>query len=371
MWTSLRFYEDSVIAWVAGQLKKVKAAFGQEVRGGANYSCHPFYYPSVAYYVKWFRGRAADFGRHSEYFWQAGQAGPMVNGYVAEHFRAGMRFEPEALHRQYTMPHSPGNTEASFLRTAFTHLAHGAKLLDFFGIGMNETFTENHIAHRDHDRYRQIRDITHSLGLVEDVWLESRVVPSRVGLLVSESTERWDFAEVAEPRAGRAVHGERFRSVRLAFHIERLGIWKALTFFGESPDLLIEEDLTAERLEPYDFLYVVGDSLPIASVATVGAWVSRGGSLFATSGAGSFDIYRKPQAEWGHLLGVERRDVELRDAFFRPRQELPFLSPLGSLRLGASQASMPIVASRESLEPRRRISAARHLPRRAAGGHLA
>src|SRR5207253_3214519 len=153
-------------------------------------------------YVKWFRGGAADLGRHSEYFWQVAQAGPMVNGYLAEHFRSGMRYNPRAVLRQYTMPHSPGDTDASFLRSGFTHLAHGAKMLDFFGIGLNETFTENHIDHRDRERFRTIRDVTHAVGLVEDLLPDSQVVSAPVALLVSDSTERWDFAGIAQDSAG-------------------------------------------------------------------------------------------------------------------------------------------------------------------------
>ncbi len=181
---SLLFYEDTAIRFVAEGMKDVKKALGQEVLCGANYSCHPFYYPHSTMYVKWFRAGASDLGRHSEYFWQVAQAGPMINGYIAEHFRAGLRDNPNGVLRQYTMPHSPGNTEANFLRSAFTHLAHGATMLDFFGIGMNETFTENHIDHRDRARYRALRDVTHAVGLVEDLLPKSRPVASPVALLL-------------------------------------------------------------------------------------------------------------------------------------------------------------------------------------------
>ncbi len=116
---SLLFYEETAIRFVAGGMKDVKKALGEDVLCGANYSCHPFYYPHSTMYVKWFREGAADLGRHSEYFWQVAQAGPMINGYIAEHFRAGMRDNPNAVLRQYTMPHSPGNTEANFLRSAY------------------------------------------------------------------------------------------------------------------------------------------------------------------------------------------------------------------------------------------------------------
>src|SRR5439155_24095364 len=98
-----------------------------------NYPGHPFSYPTTTMYIKWFRDGAADMGRHSEYFWQVAQPGPMINGYFVEHFRAGLRYHPRGMIRQYTMPHMPGNTDTNFPRTAFSHLAHGAKMLDFFG----------------------------------------------------------------------------------------------------------------------------------------------------------------------------------------------------------------------------------------------
>src|SRR5262249_54547311 len=152
---------------------------------------------------------------------------------------------------------SPGNTNASFLSSAFSHLAHGATMLDFFGIGMNETFTENHIDHRDHSRYKALRDITHAIGLAENLLPQARALPSPVALLVSETTARWDRAGIAPDQAGHAVFGPNFRKTRLHFHLERLGLWSALTFLGVSPDLLLEEDLTAKGLQDYKVLLVV------------------------------------------------------------------------------------------------------------------
>ncbi len=91
---SLLFYEESAIRFAADGAKAVRAELGEDVLCGANYSAHPFYYPHSTMYIKWFRGGAADLGRHSEYFWQVAQAGPMVNGYVAEHFRCRHARQP-------------------------------------------------------------------------------------------------------------------------------------------------------------------------------------------------------------------------------------------------------------------------------------
>jgi hypothetical protein len=346
---SLLFYEETAIRFAAEGAKAVKAALGEDVLCGANYSCHPFYYPHSTPYVQWFRGGAADLGRHSEYFWQVGQAGPMVNGYIAEHFRAGLRDNPRGVIRQYTMPHSPGNTEANFLRSAFTHLAHGATMLDFFGVGMNETFTENHIDHRDHARYRALRDVTHAVGLVEDLLPRSRPVPSPVALLVSASTERWDLAGIATDFAGHDPFGKDFRKTRLHFHLDRLGIWTALTFLGVSPDVIVEGDVNAKGLKGYKVLVVVGDCLPPDLVPALEEWVRGGGVLLATANAGRYDAYREENGKLPELFGLKDRSTEERATFLRPRQELPFLKPLGTVK--GEGWEMPQLATFERITP--------------------
>jgi hypothetical protein len=355
---SLIFYEDTAIAFVARGAQAVREALGDHVLCGANYSCHPFYYPHTTTYIKWFRKGAAELGRHSEYFWQVGQAGPMINGYIAEHFRAGMRNNPRAVLRQYTMPHVPGNTDASFLRSAFSHLAHGAKALDFFGIGMNETFTENHIDHRHHHRYRAIRDVTHAVGLVEDLLPASRALPSPVALLVSESTERWDWAGIARDRAGHDLFGANFRKTRLHFHLERLGLWEGCTFQGVSPDLLIEEDIEPKILKDYRVLVLVGDCLPPQLAPVVENWVRQGGVVLATANAGRYDPYRQETSAFTRLFGLEKRHTEERATFLRPRQELPYLKPLDNVILNReegkgekSTVKMPGLATFERISP--------------------
>jgi hypothetical protein len=346
---SVLFYEETAIRFVAEGMKEVKKALGADVLCGANYSCHPFYYPHSTMYVKWFRDGAADFGRHSEYFWQVAQLGPMINGYIAEHFRAGMRDNPNAVLRQYTMPHSPGNTEANFLRSTFTHLAHGATMLDFFGIGMNETFTENHIDHRDHARYRALRDVTHAVGLVEDLLPKSKPVASPVALLLSASTERWDFAGVATDSAGHALFGPNFRKTRLNAHLDRLGLWTALTFQGASPDLIMEEDVSAKGLKDYKVLIVVGDCLPPSLAPAIEAWVRQGGVVLATANAGRYDPYREPTSVFEKLFGLQDRKSEERTSFFRPRQELPFLQPLD--QIGCPGGALPQIGTFERITP--------------------
>jgi hypothetical protein len=247
------------------------------------------------------------------------------------------------------MPHSPGNTDASFLRSCFSHLAHGAKMLDFFGIGMNESFTENHIDHHDKSRFRSLRDVTHCVGLVEDMLPSSRVVPSEVALLVSESTERWDHAGIATDRAGHDHFGPNFRKARLHFHLERLGLWKACTFLGSTPDLLIEEDVNEKVLKGYKVLILVGDHWPDALVSSVESWVKAGGVVLSTAAAGLNDPYGEKRDLYDKLVGLKNRKTDQKTTFLRPRQELPFLEPLGTM--AGKGWKMPVLATHERAEP--------------------
>ena len=290
------------------------SALGADVLCGANYSCHPFYYPHSTMYVKWFREGAADLGRHSEYFWQVGPG-------RADDQRLRRRAFPRRHARQPQRPccaSTPCRTRRATPTPAscappFSHLAHGATMLDFFGIGMNETFTENYIDHRDHAALPRLRDVTHAVGLVEDMLPKSRPVPSPVALLLSAEHRALGLRRPS-PRtsAGHDLFGPNFRKMRLNAHLDRLGLWTALTFLGASPDLLIEEDVNEKGLKDYKVLVVVGDCLPPSLAPALEAWVRKGGVVLATANAGRYDPYRAPTPVFEKLFGLESRQSEER-----------------------------------------------------------
>jgi hypothetical protein len=347
---SLKFYEETAISTVADQAKAIPAALGSEVLYGANVAAHPFYYPEIARFLKWFRKTpegdyAANFGRHSEYFWQVGQPGPLINGYIAEFFHSGMRDNPQATNIQYTMPHAPGNTDADFIRTAFTHLAHGARGLDYFGIGLNSAWTENYIDFRYPSRYAAIRDVNRAMATIEDILPTSRPVPSKVALILSDSTERWDFAGIANDRAGLDVFGDDYKKTRLSYHQDRVGIYYALVHNSHPPDLLIEEDVQSGKLKNYDVAYWVGDCAQSQTVKALQNWVQAGGKLVATAGAFRFDEYRHDAPEGLKLLGLKSAQLNEQTRFFRPQIEMPHLKPLDEVN------GMPALATTDDVTP--------------------
>ncbi len=343
------FYEEIAMAFASEGARKVKAAFGQDTLCGCNWSLHPLYLPSITRTMNWFKSGAADFGRHSEYFWQVGQAGPLVNGFIAEHFRAGLSNRNGGVLRQYVMPHALGNTDKDFLRTGYTQLAHGATMLDFYGIGLNETFTENHIDHRQISRYRAIKELTHAVGFAEDLLPEAKSVPTKAALIVSGSTERWDMAPVTRDRLAADWAGASVRKVKMHHHMDRLGIWTGLTLLGSSPDILTEEDCTSAKLKDYKLVVLVGDSLPASLAPTLKGWVSSGGTLVATAGSGRFDAYKDRHDAFHSLLGLESRAVENTNTYLRPRPDLAFEVPHDFV--AGEGFKIPCFATREQLTP--------------------
>ena len=352
---SMRFYEDTAIETVSTQASALPKVFGPDILYGANYLAHPYYYPRIAPYIKWFRPTstgnvAANFGRHSQYGWQVHQPGPMVDGYIAEHFRAGMRDNPRALLQQYVMPHAPGNTDESFWRSSMSHLAHGARALDFFGIGVQSSDTENYIDFRSPSRHAAVRDVTRYIATIEDILPQSQVVPSKVALILSESTERWDLAPVTADRAGSAVEGvagigANNPRVRLSYHQERVGLYYALINANHAPDLLTEADVQNGRLKDYAVAYWVGDCAEGKTVSSMSFWVENGGHLVATAGAMRFDEYQKPVAIGHELLGIAQSDLNEATRFVRPLIELPRLRPLDDVN------GMPALAVLDSITP--------------------
>jgi hypothetical protein len=135
----------------------------------------------------------------------------------------------------------------------------------------------------------------------------------------------------------------------MAYHIERVGLWEALTFAGVSPDLVVEEDLREDRLKGVKLLFVVGDSMPLESVPALEQFARNGGTIVATAGAGRFGTYREANPAMEKLLGISSRKLEEKDRFFRPLQEMQFLKQLGTVT--GEGWKMPALAIQEQIKP--------------------
>ena len=176
---------------LAAQSVRLREAFGDDIVYGPNYSPHPFFWPEEALFVQAFRRGAINRASHSDYWWQVGELGPQMTGFILDTFRCGLRDRTGVI-QTFAMPHSPGTTDADFRRTAMTSIAHGAKALDYFQVTPEQANTENYIAHDDLSRYLTVRDVTYEIGAVDDLIADGRLRGASVAILLSESTDAWD-----------------------------------------------------------------------------------------------------------------------------------------------------------------------------------
>ena len=105
------------------------------------------------------------------------------------------------------------------------------------------------------------------------------------------------------------------------------------TFQGASPDLLIEDDVNAKTcFKDYKVLVVVGDHCLTRLVPAVEAWVKGGGVLFRRRRPGCVIPIASRCEPGDKLAGLKGRKTDRGATFLRPRQELPFLEPLGTIK---------------------------------------
>jgi hypothetical protein len=148
--------------------------------------------------------------------------------------------------------------------------------------------------------------------------------------------------------AGHNHFGGDFRKTRLHFHQERVGLWTALTFAGATPDLVTEEDVIGKKLKGYKLLVLVGDHWPREMVKALEEWVKAGGVALATAGAGQKDEYGQGYDDFHKLAGIKNVKTAMKDTFIRPRQELPYLKPLATVKY--QDGEFPCLATQETFE---------------------
>jgi hypothetical protein len=347
---SRRYIVGVTLERLAAASGKLREAFGNDIVYGPNFSPHPFFWPDLALFVQAFRRGAINRATHSDYWWQAGELGPQMGGFLLDTFRCGLRDRPGVI-QAYAMPHSPGTTDADFRRSVVTSIAHGAKALDYFQVTPEQANTENYIQHDDLSRYHTLRDVTYEVGAVDDLIADGKLRPATIGLLLSESTDLWD--RVTAGTADGLVPDDADDFPSTAYNTERKCLWTALRHAQMPVDIVVEDDLMDGSASRYRALFMAGDRLSRAAAAALSAWVRDGGTLISMAGGGFRDEYDEPWEAMLPVFGLRGQSLDKKTTFIRPRIELPRLQPLDTIatRANAEDIRVPAVAFRQHLDP--------------------
>lgn len=297
---------------------------------GANYSPH---YPQEHLYLgevhKWvsvFRQEGMTLPWGEDYIWQVPVASPQVNNINLDLFRAGLRGNPDGRILYYVMPHMPNNTPDQWRRLFYGALAHGAKIINLFEFRpVHVAYTENHVD--EPEMYAAVLRGFRELGVMEDLIQGGRVRQAETALWFSETADIWGDNHGSFAAAKRALY--------LAIRHQQLPL-----------DFVVEPDALDGTLDQYKVLYLTDPHVSSAASAKIAAWVEKGGTLFATAGAGMLDELNRPNKVLRELLGVEQTALEIPEdkQLIWIKQDLPFAEPIDQVD------GMPVMAVRSRLK---------------------
>jgi hypothetical protein len=331
-WSQL-FGADRDIQKLSQRTAIVEKVLGPGVYTGANYSPHPQYWPHFGQWVRAFRKRGMTMPWSEDYIWQIPEMSPQVTGYLLDVLRSAGKPEKMLIH-YYTMPHWPGNTPKDLTLSFYSALAHGNKVLNYFAAVPIYDYTENYISWEATEMWKAIRDLTHDIGLAEDIIREGRVRPSEVAILLSHPTDIWE-----------AVKGSS------VYNFERKNIYYALRHAQVPLDFITEDDIIDGSASRKRVIYFVGAHLRRAAAGKLREWVANGGILFSVAGGGFLDEYNQPMDVLAPVYGVRSQSLTVTEKNLWAKQLFQWLRPLARFSYPGAASKLPAFIARQEIEP--------------------
>ena len=288
---------------------------------GANYSPHPHYWPHYFQWIELFRQRAMTMPWSEDYIWQIPVTTQQIMGYIVSAFRCAAQKHNLPIY-MYVMPHTPGNTPASFRRAFYVDVAHGAKYFDFFSpVPTSISYTENNMLPESIDMYRAMYDVIHEAGMFEDLVFPGKVRPAEVAILMTGTSDIWNRSTL--------------------FNAERQHLYLALRHSQIAVDIVAEDDIVEGGLKNYKALYMADTHLRSDASRALHEWVEAGGLVFATAGAGMWDENNQPNRVMEKVLGVAQTKLETSTNYLFGKDNLPRMAPMDTIRYKLSRHALP------------------------------
>lgn len=288
---------------------------------GANYSPHTNYKPNYFQWIDVFRQRAMTMPWSEDYLWQIPVTSQQVIGYIVSALRAGARKHGLPIY-MYVMPHTPGNTPASFRRAFYADVANGATLFDFFEpMPTAMCYTENSMLPESTDMYRAIYDVVRDAGLFEDMVIKGKLRQPEVALLMSGTTDIWHNTSV--------------------FNAERQHLYMALKHAHIPLDIISEDGILEGDLKDYKAVYIADTHLRSDAGKKLYEWAKEGGVVFATAAAGLLNEYNDANLWMQRLLGIVDQKVDMQISYIHGKDNLPRLQPIDVINYKTTRHALP------------------------------
>jgi len=235
--------------------------------------------------------------------------GPEVSGYIVDMLRAAARPAQLPVGQYIICNHVP-----TLDQRAFSALMHGARTLHFYCYGPYYAFADGMVS--DNLEVQRVLGRTLRDVAAADRYLyPARGEAAGVAILYGKSHEIW--------QQDSAVGTER-RSLYLACQHAHIPV-----------DMVSEEDIAEGILGGYRALYLTESNVQRSAAARIVEWVSAGGVLQMSPGAGMADEFDEPMPELLALAGVKVAGVEKPKGDYREHYGIPHQQPRGEVALAA------------------------------------
>lgn len=145
-------------------------------------------------------------------------------------------------------------------------------------------YTENHVS--SNEMYATVLRSFRELGLFEDLVQDGQLRSGQAALWFSETGDIW-------------------HDTRGSFGAGKRTLYAAIRHQQVPLDFVVEQDALDGTLSAYKVLYLTDRHVSATAAKKIADWVRRGGTLFATAGAGMYDEWDRPNTVLRELLGVD------------------------------------------------------------------
>ena len=202
---------------------------------------------------------------------------------------------------------------------AYSLISQGITGLDFFALCITEC---NAIGYPE--MLKAIKEISYTVGDVEEYLIGAKVKPAKVALGWSSTTDIWD-ASIPEEAFPPFTAGNNI------YPMERHCLYYALRHNQIPVDILSEEDLIDGYLKNYKVYYLVGDHLRKEAAEAIKDWVKEGGILVSVAGGGFYDNFNQPLDTLKEVYGIKTERLNKITNWMRPKLELLHAQPIDTI----------------------------------------
>lgn len=338
---------------------------------GANFSPDHMHGSPVFQFIRAFREGSFNLPWAEDWIWQIPVGTPQQVSLVLHQFQAGLRNyssvaaedvtavgipAPSRPIVMYVMALAPGQTPSGWRRSIFTSIAHGVKYVRNYRIRDSLDAIDGG-CYADPEAvgrvpyagmYHQTRATLWELGGMDDiVWEGTRLWDSKVAMLMSESTDNWQPANVARQFAEASTSGPAGGYIQASDRWGTLGSERASLFIllqhaQLQLDIVTEDDILNDHLGQYSTLFMAESHVSQAATTALAKWVAAGHTLCASAAAGGKDEFNATNHAMQQLLGIKHMRTEVdkqgivNGTIDFVKQNLPFASAIDSVTLNGS-----------------------------------